>query len=57
MRKQTYFSSDVYLFNNLWYQEYQFDDTWPDYSHNVVCGKGKTKLVFSANQLLFKIDL
>ena len=58
MTKQTCFSSDIYLYNNVGYQQYQFDDTWPrpDHSENVVYEKKKqktTKLHFSVNQLLF----
>ena len=42
MTKQTYFTYDIYLYNNLGYQQYKFDDTWshPGHSQNVVAGKG-----------------
>ena len=56
MTTQTCFSTEIYLYNNLGYQQYKFDYTWPRpySSENVVSGKGKkAKLEFSVNQLLF----
>ena len=56
MTKQTYFNSDMYLYNNLGCQQYKFDDTWPriDHSQNVVYGKNPEITLFRKSTSIHK---